>query len=71
MKTLFCYLTLLFSSILIGQNTYLHCGKLIDTKNGKILDSKTIVVAEDRIISIEDGYKKSNSSLVNVISFPI
>ena len=60
-KLIFC-LALLFTSVLIGQNTYLHCGKLIDTKNGKVLESKTIIVAEDRIVSIEDGYKKPNSS---------
>ena len=59
-KLIFC-LALLFTSVLIGQNTYLHCGKLIDTKNGKVLESKTIIVSEDRIVSIEDGYKKPNS----------
>ncbi|MBU2525714.1 MAG: amidohydrolase family protein [Bacteroidetes bacterium] len=39
-----------------SQNLYLHCGKLIDTKNGTVLKEKTIVVSGDRIAKIADGY---------------
>jgi imidazolonepropionase-like amidohydrolase len=41
---------------LSSQNTYLHCGKLIDTKSGEILTEKTIVVAKNKILKIENGY---------------
>ncbi|MCA0933851.1 amidohydrolase family protein [Lutimonas saemankumensis] len=47
----------LFSSFLcIGQSTYLHCGKLIDTKNGKVLSKMTIVVNKNKIAAIQKGY---------------
>lgn len=62
MKKLIFSLALLFTSVLIGQNTYLHCGKIIDTKNGKVLESKTIIVSEDKIVSVEDGYKNPDAS---------
>ena len=56
MKTLLRILILLFTVSLTAQNTYLHCGKLIDTESGKILKKKTIVVSGDKIISVENGY---------------
>ncbi|WP_237276180.1 metal-dependent hydrolase family protein [Tenacibaculum ovolyticum] len=39
-----------------GQNTYVLCGKLIDTKSGKIQSEKTIVVKENKIKKVFDGY---------------
>ncbi len=62
MKTILSLVTLLFSTLIIGQNTYLHCGKLLDTQNGKVLETKTIIVSGDKILAIEDGYKQPNSS---------
>jgi len=56
MKSLLRILVLLFTVSLTAQNTYLHCGKLIDTKSGKVLTEKTIVVSGDKISSIENGY---------------
>ncbi len=49
-----CILTL--SVFAFGQNTYLHCGKLIDTKEGKVLTNKTIIVSGKKILSVEDGF---------------
>lgn len=60
MSLLFC--CLLVSSLLIGQNTYLHCGKLIDTKDGKVLTNKTIVVSGNKIMAIEDGFSSPKSA---------
>lgn len=62
---LFC--TLLVSSMLIGQNTYLHCGKLIDTKNGKVLTNKTIIVSGKKILAIEDGFSTPKSAEDKVV----
>lgn len=45
----------------MGQNTYLHCGKLIDTKSGKVLINKTIVVSGKQILAVEDGFSKPKS----------
>lgn len=62
---LFC--ALMVSAMLIGQNTYLHCGKLIDTKNGKVLTNKTIIVSGKKILSIEDGFSNPKSDEDKVI----
>ena len=56
MKQFIHLFILLTSTILIGQNTYLHCGKLIDTKEGKVLTNKTIVVSGKKIVSVENGF---------------
>jgi len=44
-----------------AQDTYLHCGKVIDTKNGKVLTNKTIVVSGKTIKTISDGFMKPSS----------
>ncbi|TXE06794.1 amidohydrolase family protein [Gelidibacter salicanalis] len=56
MKTSFFLYCLLLTTVTFGQNTYLHCGKLIDTKEGKMLTNKTIIVSGQKILAIEDGY---------------
>jgi imidazolonepropionase-like amidohydrolase len=40
----------------------LHCGKLIDTKSGKVLSEKTVVISGDKIIAIENGFVDSKTS---------
>ncbi|PKH52701.1 amidohydrolase [Tenacibaculum sp. Bg11-29] len=39
-----------------GQRTYILCGKLIDTKSGKVQAKKTIVVNGNKITKVFDGY---------------
>jgi imidazolonepropionase-like amidohydrolase len=56
MKTILTLLLIMMTVSLSSQNTYLHCGKLIDTKSGEILTEKTIVVAKNKILKIENGY---------------
>ncbi len=56
MKKLFLFSLMLFASMTQAQNTYIQCGKLVDTKNGKVLTNKTIVVSGKIIKSIEDGF---------------
>ncbi len=62
MKKALLFCSLLISSLLIGQNTYLHCGKLIDTKAGKVLTNKTIIVSGKKIMAIEDGFSTPKSA---------
>ena len=53
------YLSLFFVLIctsIIAQDTYLHCGKIIDTESGKVSNKKTIIVSSDKIIAIKNGY---------------
>ena len=47
---------LLMSTYSFGQNTYILCGKLIDTESGKIQTEKTIVVLDNKITHVMDGY---------------
>ncbi len=52
-------LSLLCSLVLctaLGQDTYLHCGKLVDTKNGKVLNEMTVTVSGDKILKVSEGY---------------
>ena len=60
-KVLFIF-AILLSLTCMSQNTYLHCGKLIDTKRGKVLSEKTVVVSGDKIIAIENGFVDSKTS---------
>lgn len=53
---------LLMTTFIFGQNTYLHCGKLIDTKEGKVLNNKTIIVSGNKIMSIADGFLEAKSA---------
>ncbi|WP_044400063.1 amidohydrolase family protein [Lacinutrix sp. Hel_I_90] len=56
MKKITLVLVFLFSLLLHAQNTYLHCGKVIDTKSGKVDTNKTIIVSGNKIIAIENGF---------------
>lgn len=67
MKSLLKILVLLFTVSLTAQNTYLHCGKLIDTKSGKVLTEKTVVVSGNKIISVENGYVNPENSEYTVV----
>lgn len=44
------------ATIATAQNTYILCGKLIDTRSGKVQTNKTIVVTDKTITRIEDGF---------------
>ncbi|NNT72390.1 amidohydrolase family protein [Flavobacterium sp. IMCC34852] len=67
MKKLFLFTSLFFSSFLFAQQTYIQCGKLIDTKNGKVLTNKTIVVSGKTISSVEDGFLNPSDQITTVI----
>ena len=67
MKKFLLFFILLTSTALIGQNTYIHCGKLIDTKEGKVLTNKTIVVSGKKILSVEDGFVQPTNSEDKII----
>ena len=47
---------LIFASAVNAQDIYIQSGKIVDTKNGKVLSEKTIIVSGDRIKSVEDGF---------------
>lgn len=45
-----------------AQDTYLHCGSLIDTNSGKLKNEMTIVVSGNVIKEVAKGYKQPKSS---------
>lgn len=56
-----------FSSLVVGQTTYLHCGTLFDSASGKMLKERTIIVEADRIKQIEKGYLTSDDPSITLI----
>ena len=67
MKKIFLFVSLFITTIFYAQETYIHCGKLIDTRNGKVLGNKTIVVFGKTIKSIEDGFVTPKATTTKVI----
>ncbi len=57
MKYLSITFLLFISSFIYAQKTYIHCGKLIDTNKGKVLQEMTVVVMGNKISAIENGYR--------------
>lgn len=55
-KILFLFVAFIFIQNSEAQTTYILCGKLIDTKSGEINTEKTILVKENKIIDVIDGY---------------
>ena len=62
MKILSLFITLLFVMTISAQDTYLHCGKLIDTKNGKVLTNKTVIVSGKTIKAVNNGFTNPANS---------
>lgn len=63
-----CFLLLsLSSALLFSQDYYLHCGNIVDTKNGKVLKKKTVVVTGDKIEAVLNGYSQPDNDETVVI----
>ena len=61
MKTRHTLLLLISFAFGFSQDTYLHCGKILDVQSGKELLNQTIIVSNKKIIKILDGFvAKSN-----------
>lgn len=58
MRTKLFFFFLLFLSVFhtTAQRTLIHCGKLIDTNNGKVLSNVTIIVQGTTIADVVNGY---------------
>ncbi len=55
-KITLLFLVFIFMQNINAQTTYVLCGKLIDTKSGEINTKKTIVVKENKVVDVIDGY---------------
>lgn len=60
-NSLFVLLMFVFG-VANAQDTYLQCGKIVDIESGKILSEKTIVVSENKIKEIKNGFVSGNES---------
>lgn len=58
MKNLWAFLLFMTLSLSVsGQKTIIHCGKIFDSKGGKLLSNQTIIVEGERIVDIQNGFK--------------
>ena len=68
MNKLFLFFLIVFMvQISNAQTTYILCGKLIDTKLGKVASKKTIIIKENKIYKVMDGYVSPKSATAIVI----
>ncbi|WP_378185577.1 amidohydrolase family protein [Aquimarina sp. W85] len=65
-KITFTILLLTFFNYIQAQDFYLHCGKVLDIESGKILTEKTIIVADNLIQGIENGFKSAKGDVIIV-----
>lgn len=66
MKHSFLIFALFFGTLVVAQDTYLHCGHIVDVDSGKLLSEKTIVVSGKTIKSIQNGYQSGTDQDVVV-----
>lgn len=74
MKSILFFLIFFLTLIpLAAQNQYIYCGNLIDVESGKVLSDKTIIVKDDFIHDIEDGFVEvpSQAELIDLRDFTI
>jgi imidazolonepropionase-like amidohydrolase len=55
-KVILAFVLVFLIQHITAQTTYILCGKLVDTKSGKITKEKTIVIKENKIYLVLDGY---------------
>ncbi len=59
MKLIFTVLAVFLTAFSINaQDQYIYCGQLIDVESGQVLSQKTIIVKDDMIHAVEDGFVK-------------
>ncbi len=61
-KLLALLIGLCLFSAAFAQKTYLHCGKLVDVTNGKVLTEMTIIVEGNKIIDVQKGYSTATGN---------
>ncbi|MEQ6124637.1 amidohydrolase family protein [Pseudotenacibaculum sp. MALMAid0570] len=67
-KVLLLLAFILSSTITMAQSTYILCGKLVDVKAGKVQSKKTIIVQNNKIVSVMDGYVQPRNKDDKVIN---
>ena len=58
MQRILFFLCISITLTLTAQSSYLHCGKLINTKTGKVQKEMTVIVTGNKITKVVKGYIK-------------
>ncbi len=66
MKKIFTLL-IICSSNLYSQEIYIHAGKIFDSKSGKVIENKTVIIEGNNITSIRNGFIDPESEDINII----
>ena len=66
----YAFMLIVFFAIhsISAQNTYILCGKLVNVETGKIETKKTIVVHENKIVNVFDGYVQPRSRTDKIVN---
>ena len=67
-KIIVLFIAVFTFQITIAQTTYILCGKLVNTKTGKIESKKTIIVKGNKILNVMDGYLMAKSKTAKTIN---
>lgn len=68
MKRIFIlFIFLLNTVLLVGQSTYIYCGKLINTKKGIIEKDKTVIITSNRIENVLNGFVKPKNESDKIV----
>lgn len=54
------FLILWATTLSFGQQTYLQCGSLLDVASGKLQNEKTLVISDNRIVAVENGFTQGS-----------
>ena len=57
-----CFVFLLFSILAFAQRTILHCGKLVDVKSRKVLETMSVFIEGNKIVEVRAGYAEPGQS---------
>ena len=49
-----------------AQDIYIHAGKIYNTDSGKLSSEKTIIISDNKIKSIENGYKEASEDDIKI-----
>ena len=58
---------LFVTSSLMSQDKYIHAGKIYDSNSGEYHSNKTIIISENIISSIEDGFINPKNDKIELI----
>src|SRR5687768_1132858 len=53
---------LLFCFLSFSQQTILHCGRLIDVRNKKVLENMSVIIEGNKIVDVKEGFVTAAAS---------